>query len=301
MRNAYPGPIISGIGCYLLFLLLSNLRWKLLLDAQGMRLGFSRLMKIFLVGIFFNNLLPTTIGGDVARILYTRGPKGGARAISVILMDRGIGFIGLFFLAGLAAGMIYLNTGESALLATALIGLLLLVLIIAILFSIRLRPRVESLLSRIRLWGLGERGLHLYHSFAQYRGQPRILSLSFLLSVGIQIALSAVWYFIGVAEGGGVAIIRYLLYIPIIGVISMIPLTPGGLGIREASFYGFFTAQGLTPTQAVSIALIYFMMNLGFGVVGGLIFIFLKQERREYGQAAEGSGGDKALQAGQAD
>lgn len=278
VRTAHPGLIGAATCGYALFLLLSNLRWRLMLAAQGMRFGFLRLLKILLVGVFFNNLLPTAIGGDVARVVYTRR-AGGAKALSATLMDRGIGFVGLFSLTLLAAGAIYLTTGESILLGFSIAGLLGLLALFGLLFSRRLQPGIERLLFGLRPWGLGERLGRVHQGFTLYRDRPRVLLLGLFLSMAIQIAISGVWWLIDLAHHGGLPLIRYLLYIPIIGVISMIPITPGGLGIREASFYGFSTTQGLAPPQAVSIALLHLLINLGFGVAGGLIFIGLRREK----------------------
>ena len=78
-------------------------RWRVLLAVQGIRPRFSYLYWSFMIGVFFNQLLPTTIGGDVARYQYTAAGGRGA-ALSAVLLDRVFGTVSLmvFAMAGLA-------------------------------------------------------------------------------------------------------------------------------------------------------------------------------------------------------
>ncbi len=98
-------PWLSGaLALYLLMIAVSAWRWGLLLDAQGVHLPFSRLSSSFLVATFFNNFLPSNIGGDVIRIADT-APAAGSKtlATTVVLIDRGIGLLGLVLIAALGA------------------------------------------------------------------------------------------------------------------------------------------------------------------------------------------------------
>ena len=79
-------------------------RWGLLLDAQDVHVPSRSLLGSFLVALFFNNFLPSNIGGDVIRIRDTAGPaRSKTVATIVVLTDRVIGLMGLVLVAALGA------------------------------------------------------------------------------------------------------------------------------------------------------------------------------------------------------
>ena len=96
--------LVAALALYLAMVLISAWRWGLLLKAQGLDFSFGRLMSSFLVATFFNNFLPSNIGGDVIRIADT-APAAGSKtlATTVVLIDRGIGLLGLVLMAAIGA------------------------------------------------------------------------------------------------------------------------------------------------------------------------------------------------------
>jgi uncharacterized membrane protein YbhN (UPF0104 family) len=107
--------LLGALGLYLAMVLLSAWRWGLLLDAQGIRLPFRHLTSSFLVATFFNNFLPSNIGGDVVRIADT-APAAGSKtlATTVVLLDRALGLLGLVLIAAIGATAGPRLSGEAA-------------------------------------------------------------------------------------------------------------------------------------------------------------------------------------------
>ena len=98
--------LAGALGFYLLMVLASAWRWGLLLRAQGTPVPARRLTQSFLVATFFNNFLPSNIGGDVVRITDTaKDTHSRTLAATVVLMDRGIGLLGLGLVAAVAASL----------------------------------------------------------------------------------------------------------------------------------------------------------------------------------------------------
>ena len=90
----------SALGMYFVMLLVSTWRWRTLLAAQHVRVPFGVLSNSYLVASFANNFLPSNIGGDVVRIRRHRAAAGSKTlATSVVLADRGVGVLGLAFVA----------------------------------------------------------------------------------------------------------------------------------------------------------------------------------------------------------
>src|SRR6185503_10889429 len=106
-RKASLGWLAFAQLLYLAMLLASALRWGVLLRAQHVRLPFSFLTQSFLVATFFNNFLPSNIGGDVIRVADTARAAGSKTlATTVVLIDRGLGVLGLALMAGFGLGTI---------------------------------------------------------------------------------------------------------------------------------------------------------------------------------------------------
>ncbi|HEX6974580.1 MAG TPA: lysylphosphatidylglycerol synthase transmembrane domain-containing protein, partial [Vicinamibacterales bacterium] len=103
-RNASAPWLLAALALYLAMILASTWRWRLLLDAQGLEFPFKTLTSSYLVATFFNNFLPSNIGGDVIRIADT-APAAGSKtlATTVVLIDRGIGLLGLVLMAAMGA------------------------------------------------------------------------------------------------------------------------------------------------------------------------------------------------------
>src|SRR5262249_57193363 len=92
------------LGLYLVMIFISAWRWYVLLKAQHIAVPFGTVVQSYLVATFFNNFLPSNIGGDVVRIRDT-APHAGSKtlATTIVLVDRGIGLLGLIFVAAVGA------------------------------------------------------------------------------------------------------------------------------------------------------------------------------------------------------
>ena len=104
VRNASLPWVFAALGLYLVQMLVATWRWRALLVPQGVTVGHRTLLSSYLVATFFNNFLPSNIGGDVIRIRDTAGPAGSRTlAATVVLVDRGIGLMGLVLVAAMGA------------------------------------------------------------------------------------------------------------------------------------------------------------------------------------------------------
>jgi uncharacterized protein (TIRG00374 family) len=273
--------LTAAVIAYLGFVLISTWRWKILLDVQDLRFSFGELVRFYFVALLFNNILPTAIGGDVMRIVYTMKEDKRATAFSATFVDRMIGFIGLFAFTLFVSMCLFFVHRRNEFFIFSLVGLALLVAITGVLFSMRLYRVFSKILRRIKILKLGERLDRVYEAITRYRHHRFALGSCLLLSLGVQAFIALVWFAVNLAAGGIRPVVYFFLYIPIIGVISMIPVTPGGLGLREASFFTLFTRVGLAQDKAVGVALTVLVISIIFGLAGGVIFIFTKRKGNE--------------------
>ncbi|MEO0080337.1 MAG: lysylphosphatidylglycerol synthase domain-containing protein, partial [candidate division WOR-3 bacterium] len=252
--------------------------------------------KVFTLGLFFCKLLPTSIGGDVFRIAWTSRKGKGAEAFSATFLDRLIGFLSLTFLAVVVAlalfglnvrtrelevvalGIRFRGLGIVGLLLVLLAGLLALTLV---LFNDAGHRLAVRLFGGIKLLGIGRLLDRAYEAVKRFRNEPAALAASFVSGIGVQVALALSWFSVAQALGGRVGLVLYLILIPILNIVVNLP-TIGGLGVREWAFVLFFTPSWLpgrlSAEQALATALLFLAIDLGFALLGGVLFAVMRRQ-----------------------
>jgi hypothetical protein len=244
-------------------------RWSALLRAAGYVRRTLELLGIVLVGLFFGSFLPSSVGGDVARgiALAARGvPK--AVAAASVLADRIVGVVSLAVAAacgGLLASRA--ETGRVTWLAEAAA---------AAVFGgaalLAMRPTLLRHVAQRLPKSISFRATRVVDSFALVARKRGLLLVALVLSVGL-VALSSVFcWSLARAIDIDVSFAAWLVIVPAVMLLSAIPLTPNGMGIREAGFVGFLATHGVPSSQGALFAVLALILPLPFSVAGGVIF-----------------------------
>ena len=262
---------------YVLFIILSAWRWQVLLKFKKFGIRFGETLKIYFISLFFNNLLPTTVGGDVMRVAYTMKERR-ADALATVLVDRILGFVGLFIFALAAVLYLLIKRNETEFLPFMIIGLLTVIVITYVFFSEKAYARISPIISRLRILKIGERINNLHEAGTDFGNAWGPISLCVAHSVIIQATLSIAPFFVLLGMGNpNVGLVPFLIYVPIINVISMIPVSLNGLGVRENSYVILFSRVGLDGEVSLAVSLVSFFIIFAFSLVGGLLFIFYRR------------------------
>lgn len=258
----------------LLTLVLSALRWVIASKIIGVQIGMGRASAIVLVGHFFSQLLPTSFGGDAIRgwYLWRRGTSL-QKAFLSVLFDRLIGMSALLLLvvAGLPllAGRLQSSAPIvllCAILAGATVGLL-------VFFNL---DRLPVFVRRLRFWPLLER---LSGYARRFLAAPLQSGLALAISLAIHAMALYSTAIISDALGAPLSMLDALLIVPTVLVISALPVSIGGWGVREAGLAGGFTLLGLPPAVAVTTSVLFGAVNLAGGCVGGVVFAIMGSPR----------------------
>lgn len=284
MAEANPGLIAVAFLSYFLGYVLSVARWSLLLRAHGAQPRFGYLYLSFMIGMFFNQLLPSTVGGDVARYHYTSSLGRGA-AFSSVLMDRAFGLVSLMlfaFMGLLLAGRFGEITGNlfeavAALLAIGLAGIGTIFML-----SEAAHARLKALYAPLpaKIVGLIDKVIGVFEA---YRGRLDIVVSALLISLALQCVVIAHYVLVGAALGLDVPIHAYLYVVPLAIVIMMLPISINGIGVRESIFVYLFGLYGADPNQVLAFAWIVYALILAHGLVGGLVFALVKRAEAHSG------------------
>jgi glycosyltransferase 2 family protein len=259
-------------------LFVSAYRWQILAHAQGDQVPLAFLAKSYLVAQFFNNFLPTRFGGDIVRIWDgSRYSKSLVKSSAIVLVDRFTGIIVLFLMA-VVASLFRLDMARRipVVWISLLLGLLGLSLI-----TVFFLPVFARRLGSLRLKGLFDRLrgkiLLLRETILHYRTQKRAFLRATFWAVLLQLNVLLYYFLIGLALHLNIHFIDYFIFIPIVLVIQIIPITINGLGLREGSYIEIFKFYGISPQSAVSFSLVDVGFNLVLGLIGGIIYVSRKK------------------------
>lgn len=276
-RSASVVWLAVALGIYGITLLASTWRWHLLLDAQQVRVRRRSLLGSFMVANFFNNFLPSNIGGDVIRISDTaKYAQSKTRAAAVVLMDRALGLMALVLVAALgasAAGAVHpaaipiwpmwlwigllVGAAASAPAVFAPAG-----------FGRLLRP-----LTVFHPEWVGDRIAKLTDVLSRFRAQPGALASCFGWAIFVQ-AMMVVFYFaVAYALHLGLTLSDLAVIVPISFVVQMLPVSVNGFGVREATFSFYFTRIGQPIESALLVSLVPQALIMLFSLTGAAVYM----------------------------
>ena len=261
-------------------------RWKLLLSVQGVTASLFTLIKSMIVAVFFNNFLPSTVGGDAMRAYDTWKMGGGkTQSVSIVLIDRLLGIFTLFIFALLAL----LSTSiEVSFIPDVKLWILVAVVAgFAGIFILFFKAGVISHYlhqhdqSRPNMF---IRFLEkIFDVFAVYNGKPGVLFTALMLSVLLQLNVIFHYYLLALSLGIDVPLQSMFIIIPVAIVVMMIPVSINAIGIREAIFVTMFGLYGVSNADALAFAWMSFVLITILGVIGGIVFMLRKKVTLDMG------------------
>lgn len=263
---------------HVLGLLISARRWQILIHAQGDRVPLGFLAKSYLAGNFFNLFLPTRFGGDIVRIWDgSRYSRSLLKSSAIVLVERLTGIIVLLLFA-VAASLVRLDMTQKypiiwISLAVGLTGLLCIIGFFL--------PMTESLLNKIPDRGFLKKIKDRVFEFRQivwlYQEKKRALGMALFWALLLQVNVILHYFLAGKAFHLPIPPVDYFIFMPIVLLVLTIPITLGGLGLRELLYIEIFQLYGIPDVVAVSFSLIAdALFTLIIGIVGGIIYAFRK-------------------------
>ncbi|MFH0762799.1 MAG: lysylphosphatidylglycerol synthase transmembrane domain-containing protein [Candidatus Omnitrophota bacterium] len=281
LKNADKLLLFFAFCISLISYVLAILRWEMLLKAAKIYLPLKRVIISFAGGVFFNLFLPSTIGGDLMRSIdlsaHTKRPR---EVIATVLLDRLSGYVGLVILILLAVSFGWrLIQDTTVLFAVAVItGVLIVALVI--LFNKFLYEKINKLLHSPNSGKFRELIKDLHQEIHIFRHHKKLIINNLILSLLIQLILPITCFIIALSLGVRLNIIYFLVFVPIIAAITLLPISIGGLGLRDAATIFFFAKAGMSEGSAFAMSLLSFLIMLLCGIIGGIIYVFTVRHRR---------------------
>lgn len=287
LSSVAPGAFVLSVLLVGITIILGVIRWRMVLEVQGLHLPVVRATEISFVAHFFNSFLLGSTGGDLMKAYYaareTHHKK--TEAVTTVFVDR---LIGLWSMLFFAAAMMLPNAklvldherlAAAAFLILAMLGVCSAILMIAFWGGISKRwPTARNLFRRLPKGELLERSLDACRQFGQER---KFLFQATIISLALNVV--CVLQAIALSKGLGLNISPLVLFVivPIIICISALPITPAGLGVRENLFVLMLAVPeiNVAATPALSFSLLTYAGSLFWSLVGGIVYLCLKEKQ----------------------
>ncbi|MFA5143149.1 MAG: lysylphosphatidylglycerol synthase transmembrane domain-containing protein [Candidatus Omnitrophota bacterium] len=275
IKGANPVFMLLGLGAFILAAIVASARLKLIVDAQEVaRVTLAETVSLTLIGYFFNNFLPTSIGGDVAKAYYlSKKSSKKLASFTAVFVDRAIGLFTMIMMA--AAALLFMQNQIIDTNIRYAIYTITACSLIAVLFIMnkKFAKKFSAVLALVR--PLEETLRKIYNAMHLYKDHTALMIKSLAISV-----VSQIFFFmsIGILAGGiGAAIppMEILIRMPIISALSLLP-SINGLGVREGSTVVLF-GPIIGSENAFVVGILWFLVTLVTSVAGGLVYAFSPQ------------------------
>jgi uncharacterized protein (TIRG00374 family) len=277
------GWILTALAIYFVMLLVSTWRWRILLHTQHVDVPFGRLVNSYLAASFANNFLPSNIGGDVIRIADTARSAGSTTlAAAVVLADRGIGVVGLAFVAACGSTLAAEHSDAIGPIGPALFWFGLAAAVAAGILVVSRPERLGALASPLRVFHaewVGRRIETITAALHRFRRAPTSMAIAFLASIVVQALLVAFYVAVAAALHVVVPIGHMAMLVPVSFIVQMLPVSVNGLGVRESTFVGYLTRIGVPGESAVALSLIGAVLVMIFSMSGAAAYLTRRQRR----------------------
>jgi len=266
--------LILSLSTHIFGIWITAVRWNTLLGTQKVKLGTTTLTLTVLIGFFFNNFLPTSIGGDVFRT-YDAAKKANIpieTSASIIIVERFSGIISASTYAIIALFLGFTAIGNQSFIIPVIIFFITCIIIAFIILNPSIL-RLNKLINRIKfLKKVKQKLANIYFTFLSFKKFKWVLVRVLIYSFLLQFAVILNYFLAAKSLGINLNLTAFIFIVPVVTIIAMVPISIGGIGIRENTLVFIMTAMGVGSEQAAICALLIFLMLIFIGIIGVIIY-----------------------------
>ncbi|MFA6383752.1 MAG: lysylphosphatidylglycerol synthase transmembrane domain-containing protein [Candidatus Omnitrophota bacterium] len=261
--------------------MLCFIRWDMLLKASGVPVPFKTLLKSFCGGMFFSIFLPTSIGGDVVKTLdLAAHTRKGTEVASTVFLDRLSGYVALVIVVILSCVLGWRYVQDAVVLFSVGFISVILICVLLVLFNKVAYDFINRRLYSPTAGRIRSAITEVHEEMHRLGKKKRVLFLNLCISFVVQLIGPLSSYVICLALGVRIDFIFFLIYLPIINALTLLPISLGGLGVRDAATVYFFAKAGLPRDIAFAMSLVGFSIVVVISCAGGLYYVLTLRHRR---------------------
>jgi uncharacterized protein (TIRG00374 family) len=268
--------VVAAWAIYVATLLPMAWRWQVLLASKGVHEPLTWLAKLYLIGYAASQVLPTGIGGDAVRIVehLRKRPDVKGETAAAVLMERVVGSAGILVVVAIGLALAvgrYSHIGPFIWVEGASVAVLLVLGLL--LFSRRANAFLQKhIFPRGAAVRLHRPLSSVWTALHGYRWRPQALVLALIVSIAVQFVRIIVIWLCGEAVGVHVSPLVYVILGPLLFLVTMVPVTVNGLGVRESFFVFFLERFGVNADAAFAAGFMFFAVTIATAFPGGIIF-----------------------------
>jgi uncharacterized protein (TIRG00374 family) len=270
------GFMLAAVAVFLTSNVAGWLQWHVLLRASGVHLSRARTFRFYFVGLFFNNFLPANIGGDAVKV-YDVSRLGASvyQVIAVTLLDRLLGVFSLCLLAVVADLTLLARAPMPHVLYLAVfIGCM--IPAVGFYFVRPLGNWLRRSVLKVRALSLDARMTSVIDHLSPFKGRRPLLARLVAFSLAIQALRVLTHVLVGLALGVAfppAVIAQFFVFIPLLSLAMIPPITINGLGIREGLGIVLFAEAGIGATDAFALEFITYLISVLVSLLGVVFFV----------------------------
>lgn len=294
LLSADPAWVLAAGAVFFLSILLGAWQWWLLLRFQGIEWGYRASFRTYYSGMFLNNFLPGTVGGDAMRVYEVhRSQAALGKAVAATFLDRLMGFFSLSLMSVIAMGItLWTGTLDQSLFRHLLYAVGVVFACFVAVLSLLLSRRLSSIFQAAIAWTgmkwLGDAFGKIQDTLRAYHARRRQMAGIILVSLAVQVLRVAVHGIASVALGMQVAPVFFFTFIPIIALVAILPINMGGWGLPQSLGTYLYTLPGViafapgdSNVAATALAFLPSVVGLVVMLGGGFYFVTGKPGQKE--------------------
>lgn len=252
---------------------ISAKKWHLLLNAKGIKIGYTESLAYYYIGSFFNAMMPSSIGGDVVKS-YKLGIKtDSVEAFSASIMDRITGLIAVVLIALGAVITSYTLVPRTALILALVLSTLFLFSLTLFLKTTIIERTITMIFSR---WEHIHTFLNKVASSLKTYHDKKLIALTLLFSIIFHILLILNNYLLSLALGLDIDLYYFFIFIPIAEILVSLPISIQGFGVREGTYALLFPSAGVAKAASFSLGFLDQIVKVITSAIGGVVYVLKK-------------------------
>ncbi len=289
LRNINRTLLWVSVATFLGTVLVMAKRLQLIFNVKSIPIRFTQSLNLTFVGYFFNNFLPTSVGGDIVKAMCAaRLTKSGVKSVTSVLMDRIFGLFTFILIPSITL-MFTMEHIDNPIVPIMVYSLLVASLLcFFIIFNRSLARQFRFIEVFLNRFGIGTKVREIYEGLHDFRNHKATVGWAMALSVVGQSISIVVLYMLALALGAQTKLYYFFLLVPVVHLVSMLP-SLNGLGIREGA-YIYFLKPYIGREYAAAIGILWLGLLLLLSLIGGIIYLIRQDYHVQIKQSTRPAG-----------
>lgn len=256
-------------------------KWNLLLRTRGISLSMWKVTCLFYIGHLLGTFTPGALGADVYRVTALSRFRRNKAVASTLLLERFIGLsvIGMFAVAGLPFSVQYLGAISNLIVWTIVVGVFLIIAMVLVSLRPTIVEKLAPRLSYLYRFKIIQKCKEFYYTYAENRFYSRTLIVFTMLSVLETVVVIMIIYLAAKAFGINISFVYFLCVMPLVLILTRLPISVQGIGVQEGLFAYCLIAAGFSAADGISISILLRLVEIVSVVLPACIFMWLNPLR----------------------